>query len=45
MKRIHVNDKYFNSRATYRYWINPGYEIPIIAICYKIDTGYYDELC
>ena len=45
MEQIYVNGTNFDSRAAFRHWMDPGIGIPIIAICYKIEIGYYDKIC
>ena len=45
MRRIYVVGKDVNTYAAIRHWMDPGYEVPIIAMCYKLVIGYYDELC
>ena len=44
MERIYVNGTNFDSHAAFKYRMDPGIEIPIDAICYKTEIGYYDKL-
>lgn len=44
MERIYVNGTNFDSHVAFKHWMDPGIEILIVAICYKTEIGYYDEL-
>lgn len=43
-RRIYIPNKLFDSGTTRRHWMDPGYDIPIIAICYSVTVGFYDIL-